>query len=33
MIHLARGKKGNELTAAYKEDPTGIAAEAQAQLQ
>ena len=33
MTYLARGKKGNEPTAAYKEDPTGIAAKAQAQLQ
>ena len=33
MVYLARGKKGGEPTAAYKEDPTGIAAKAQAQLQ
>ena len=33
MTYLAREKEGNELTAAYKEDPTGIAAKAQAQLQ
>ena len=33
MTYLAGGKKGGELTAGYKEDPTGIAAKVQAQLQ
>ena len=33
MIYLARGKEGGEPTAAYEEDPTGITAKVQAQLQ
>ena len=33
MVYLARGKRGGEPTAAYEEDPTGITAKVQAQLQ